>query len=49
MEKKKMYINPDISSLELEAFRNQRKEIKVNNQQQKMKFKKSIILRKTIK
>ena len=31
MEKKKKYINPDISSLELEAFRNLRKETKVNN------------------
>ena len=44
MEKKKMYIDPDISSLELEAFRNQRKEIKVNNQQQKIKYRKSNIL-----
>ena len=45
MEKKKMYINPDISSLELEAFRNLRKETKVNNQQQEIKFKKSYFMK----
>ena len=45
MEKKKMYIDPDISSLELEAFRNLRKETQVNNQQQEIKFKKSYFMK----
>ena len=39
MKKKKININPDITSLELEVFRNMKEEIKLNNQQQKTKFK----------
>ena len=43
-----MNINQDITSLELEAFRNLREEVKVNNQLQKKKSKNSNILCKTI-